>query len=151
MSPRPSRALALILLLGGVPAVAQNVVVTTPPPPPVPAFAPGVAIQQPVVARAGSPVLTGPVSAWPTGMVTYTSHYASPVVGSTAPVYGNAIVTTYSYTAVAPAPARYYVGLGTPGDFPFYGQPYGSPNDRWTWGYMSGERRLDRYYYPPVP
>jgi hypothetical protein len=104
-------------------------------------------VSQPVEA----PILTGPVSAWPTGTVIYSSHYAAPVVGTTTPVYGNAIAAPYSYTAAYPAPARRYVGLGTPGDFLFYGQPYGYPYDRWTWGAMSGRTGLDRYYYPPVP
>jgi hypothetical protein len=48
----------------------------------------------------------------------------------------------YSYYAAWPYPAREYVGYGF-NDFPFYGQPYGSPNDRWSWQSMS------RSYYAP--
>jgi hypothetical protein len=42
----------------------------------------------------------------------------------------------YSYYAALPFPARGYVGYGT-NDFPFYGRPYGSPSDPWTWPSMS--------------
>src|SRR5438309_8730762 len=56
----------------------------------------------------------------------------------------------YSYYAALPFPARGYVGLGS-NDFPYYGRPYGSPSDPWTWPYMSsGGWALARYYYPPV-
>jgi hypothetical protein len=48
----------------------------------------------------------------------------------------------YSYQAAWPFPARQYVGYGM-SDFPFYGQPYGSPSDRWSWQSMS------RSYYVP--
>lgn len=56
----------------------------------------------------------------------------------------------YSYYAAPGQPAREYVG---PSAFPFYGKPYGHPNDRWSWGYLSGgyQGALSRYYYPPVP
>ena len=59
-------------------------------------------------------------------------------------------VYTYSYYAAAPgSPARVYVG---PPQFPFYGKPYGHPNDRWSWQAMSdnGYGTLARYYYPPL-
>jgi hypothetical protein len=76
----------------------------------------------------------------------------APVIG--APVYYSSIyVPPYSYYAALPWPARGYVPYG-PGDgFPFYGEPYGHPYDRWTWPYLSGGyyRYLARYYYPPVP
>jgi hypothetical protein len=60
---------------------------------------------------------------------------------------------TYSYYA-APigVPARVYIGLGTPTDFPFQGQRYGHATDRWSWNSLMGQPdpRLLRYYYPPV-
>lgn len=74
---------------------------------------------------------------------------AAPVVyGGT---YSSFYVPPYSYYTAIPFPARGYVGYGY-NDFPFYGQPYGSRSDPWTWGYMSGAyaRGLARYYYPPV-
>ncbi len=58
----------------------------------------------------------------------------------------------YSYWAATPFPAREYVGFGS-NDFPYYGRPYGSPSDPWTWPYMSAAYQYDltaRYYYPPV-
>jgi hypothetical protein len=59
-------------------------------------------------------------------------------------------VLPYSYYAAFPNAPRIYVGYGA-NDFPFYGQPYGNPSDRWSWAYMTnGSRGLDRYYYPPV-
>jgi hypothetical protein len=60
---------------------------------------------------------------------------------------------TYSYYAAPPGfPARIYVGLGTVGDFPFYGQPYGRAYDRYSWSGMMGspDPRLVRYYSPPL-
>ncbi|WP_435015473.1 hypothetical protein TA3x_003013 [Tundrisphaera sp. TA3] len=86
----------------------------------------------------------GPVSLTPGvgyGYRGYASGY------STAPVYH------YSYYAVPnPAyPARAYVGLDTPVDFPFHGQAYGHPYDPWTWPYLANNGRgLARYYDPPV-
>ena len=48
-------------------------------------------------------------------------------------------------------PARVYVSYGTNDLFPYGGQPYGHPYDRWTWSALSGpDERLYRYYYPPV-
>lgn len=80
----------------------------------------------------------------------YSSSYVSPGYTSVAvPPPGGPVMAPYSYYAAAPMPARYYVGYGV-GDFPFHGQPYGHPNDRWTWSYMSGESRVSNYYYPPV-
>lgn len=78
-----------------------------------------------------------------------------PVGGSevvAAPVsYSSSYVPPYSYYAAYPLPARSYVGYGS-NDFPFYGRPYGSPSDRWTWAAMSSAPygTLARYYYPPV-
>jgi hypothetical protein len=57
----------------------------------------------------------------------------------------------YSYYAAAPFPAREYVGYGF-NDFPFYGKPYGSPNDRWSWNTMSQSSYVSRgTFYGPVP
>ncbi len=57
----------------------------------------------------------------------------------------------YSYYVSASAPARTYVPYGPGDQFFFTGQPYGSPNDRWSWYYMGGGTRyLARYYYPPL-
>ncbi len=58
----------------------------------------------------------------------------------------------YSYWAAIPFPAREYVGYGG-NDFPYYGRPYGSPSDPWTWPYLSAAYQYslsDRYYYPPL-
>ncbi|WP_406694926.1 hypothetical protein V5E97_28180 [Singulisphaera sp. Ch08] len=73
-----------------------------------------------------------------------------PVVAG--PTFANPFyVPPYSYYAAFPGPARGYEGYGT-NDFPFYGQPYGGPSDRWSWSAMSTDRfgGLARYYYPPV-
>jgi hypothetical protein len=55
----------------------------------------------------------------------------------------------YSYYAAPGVAAREYVGSV---EFPFYGRPYGHPNDRWSWANLSGgdQGSLARYYYPPV-
>ena len=60
------------------------------------------------------------------------------------------IVLPHSYYVTAPRPARVYVEYGPADRFPFYGRPYGSPNDRWSWYYMGGgpSRYLARYSYP---
>lgn len=79
-----------------------------------------------------------------------------------APVVGSAPIDVfdptsqphpYSYYITFPEPARTYVGLGEVDQFPFYGQPYGRPNDRWSWTGMMGNRAagLDRYYYQLLP
>jgi hypothetical protein len=67
--------------------------------------------------------------------------------------YSPAYVPPYSYYAAWPWPARGYVPYGPGDQFPFYGQPYGHPYDRWTWPYLGGgyNRYLARYYYPPIP
>ena len=67
--------------------------------------------------------------------------------GSLSPIW------PYSYYAAWPGPARGYVPYGPGDQFPFYGQPYGHPYDRWTWSYMGGgyNRSLARYFYPPIP
>jgi hypothetical protein len=64
-----------------------------------------------------------------------------------------AYVPPYSYTTAyqRSLPARIYVGYGDD-LFPFYGRPYGSPMDPWSWSAMSTSPNalLARYYYPPV-
>ena len=51
----------------------------------------------------------------------------------------------------SPLPAGTSVGNGAD-EFPFHGQPYGRPYDRWTWSTLSGSygQGLARYYDPPV-
>src|SRR4051794_35983345 len=49
--------------------------------------------------------------------------------------YPESIVPPYSYWAAYPFPARAYVAYGN-NDFPFYGTPYGSPSDPWSWPAM---------------
>jgi hypothetical protein len=57
----------------------------------------------------------------------------------------------YSYAAAFPHPAREYVPYSAGDIFPYRGQPYGHPYDRWTWTYLAGYNGLmSRYYYPPV-
>ncbi len=72
---------------------------------------------------------------------------------------GSSGATTYippysyslAYYRYPSQPARSYVGYGND-IFPFYGRPYGSPNDPWSWTAMSSypNALLARYYYPPV-
>lgn len=57
----------------------------------------------------------------------------------------------YSYYAAFPNRARQYVPYGPTDSFPFYGSPYGSINDRWSWSTLAGTSGAPRrYYYPPV-
>lgn len=79
----------------------------------------------------------------------------APVVGS-APVIGGDLAVPphpYSYYVTMPAPARTYVEYGAMDQFPFRGQPYGNPGDRWSWTGMmgNGAAGLDRYYYQLLP
>jgi hypothetical protein len=81
------------------------------------------------------------------------SRPATPVTAIGTPVYySSAYVAPYSYYVALPRPARGYVPYGASDTFAFYGNPYGRPNDPWTWPYMSGGNygNLARYYYPPV-
>jgi hypothetical protein len=59
---------------------------------------------------------------------------------------------SYSYWTAAyyGYPARIYIGLGSPAnDFPYFGQPYGSPSDPWSWPAMSGyPNGVPTRYYP---
>ena len=68
--------------------------------------------------------------------------------------YGTRYIPPYDYY-LAPygLPAREYVGLGTTGDYPFYGRAYGNPSSPWSWSALQNypDSRLVRYFYPPVP
>ena len=77
---------------------------------------------------------------------------AGPITSTSAPTPAQGQMLPYSYWVTAPQPARIYVQYGANDQFPFYGRPYGSPNDRWSWYYMGGgdRRYLARYYYPPL-
>jgi hypothetical protein len=88
----------------------------------------------------------GPVALTP-GVATFATAFGSPGYSGT-----GSYTPPYSYyAAIPPMPARIYVGYGDTG-FPFYGRPYGLPNDRWSWAAMSDRDQgvLARYYYPPV-
>lgn len=75
-----------------------------------------------------------------------------PYSGSTVPpMIGTAYSPPYSYFAAYPLPPRGYYGYGANDVFPFYGQPYGKPSDRWSWDAMGGSMASrTRYFYPPV-
>ncbi len=77
---------------------------------------------------------------------------AGPITTIFAPAPAQGRILPYSYWVTTPQPARIYVEYGANDRFPFYGRPYGSPNDRWSWYYMGGgdSRYLARYYYPPL-
>ena len=71
-----------------------------------------------------------------------------------APVYGSTNLPggfTYSYYGSWSGEPRVYQSYGPSDPFPYYGQPYGHAYDRYSWAAMSGENRLARYFYPPVP
>jgi len=56
-------------------------------------------------------------------------------------VYSPGFVPSYSYWTAAyyGYPPRSYVGYGSGyNDFPYYGRPYGSPSDPWSWPAMAG-------------
>jgi hypothetical protein len=65
----------------------------------------------------------------------YTHSYDSGGIGAYAPSY----VPSYSYWTAAyyGYPPRIYSGYGA-NDFPYYGRPYGSPSDPWSWPAMAG-------------
>ncbi len=71
------------------------------------------------------------------------------------PVSTHTYAPSYSYYTAAyyGYPPRTYVGLGSKAnDFPYYGRPYGSPSDPWSWpamaGYSSG---VPTRFYPVLP
>ncbi len=108
------------------------------------AATPGRARAQVVMARPATAVWSGGY-----GMVGGPS-LADPIVLGGAPV-GATPVYPYSYFAAYPGPARVYVGYGESDIFPYGGQPYGHPYDKWSWSYLAGYPDvLARYYYPPV-
>ena len=102
-------------------------------------------IGQPIVAGGpvGGAVVSGEV------LIGAPVSLAAPAV-TTPPVQSD--VLPYSYWVSAPSPSRVYVEYGSVDQFPFYGRPYGSPNDRWSWYNMGGgnSRYLAKYYYPPL-
>jgi hypothetical protein len=95
---------------------------------------------QVVVTGSGAPVTLTPG---------YRYGYASLYAGG--PIYyRSGYVPPYSYYVLPSwVPSRIYIG---PPEFPFFGQPYGHPYDRWTWTYTSSRYggALARYYYPPL-
>ena len=127
-------------------------------------------VSQPVVTEfvAGDPVLGGISQDQPvaTGelITPGTTPSITPVVTGevimSTPIWTPAPVVTgfpaqqqvlpYSYWVLAPNPSRVYVEYGEIDRFPFYGQPYGNPTDRWSWYYLGGgdSRYLAKYYYP---
>jgi hypothetical protein len=84
---------------------------------------------------------------------------AAAAVARTSP--GGIPASTYTYTpsysywtaAYYGYPPRTYVGLGGKSqDFPYYGQPYGSPSDPWSWPAMAGySKGIPTRYYPVLP
>ncbi len=103
-----------------------------------------------------APIVTGTFLGEPGGFVGRPviggSASAGPITTTFAPAPAQGRILPYSYWVTAPQPARIYVQYGANDQFPFYGRPYGSPNDRWSWYYMGGgdSRYLARYYYPPL-
>jgi hypothetical protein len=73
----------------------------------------------------------------------------SPFVGSA--MAGAVPSFPYSYYAAFPDRARQYVPYGAMDQFPYFGSPYGLPNDRWSWSTLAGTSGAPRrYFYPPV-
>jgi hypothetical protein len=67
--------------------------------------------------------------------------YGSWTVQGGTPTFTPAYVPSYSYWTAAyyGYPPRTYVGYGSAAnDFPYYGRPYGSPSDPWSWPAMAG-------------
>lgn len=103
-----------------------------------------------------SPVVLGTVDAG----VVYSSGYSGVVdltyTGGT--VLGSPVIlpagTPFPYSTASATlgqPARWYVPYGGDDTFLFNGgTPYGHAYERYTWGALSGESSLNRYFYPPV-
>lgn len=72
-------------------------------------------------------------------------NYSVPSYGAPRIIGTGTYFPAYGYpSAPYPLPARFYAGFGT-NDFPFHGQPYGSPSEPWNW------EGLGRYSaHPPV-
>jgi hypothetical protein len=88
---------------------------------------------------------------------TASGSYSVGTVASGGSIGGSAVSSSagqgrvFPYSYYVSSPSRIYVPYGPNDQFPFYGQPYGSPNDRWSWNYMGGSTRsLARYYFPPL-
>jgi hypothetical protein len=129
-------------------AVASPQPVTSPG---IPAGAAGSVTAQPAVVGGivGQTVLATGVTGTP--MVIQAGSVGVPE-GTMTTLPSQGPVLPYSYWVSAPSPARVYVEYGVGDPFPFYGRPYGSPGDRWSWYNMGGgsSRYLARYYYPPL-
>jgi hypothetical protein len=108
---------------------------------------------RPAEAQVAGGVVGPRVFTGPGGPVTLTPGYGYSgafAYRETPRVYSSGYVPPYSYYVLpASMPSRIYVG---PDVFPFYGRPYGHPNDRWSWSYMGNANGdvLARYYYPPL-
>src|SRR5690242_12194486 len=65
--------------------------------------------------------------------------YGSFVEVNGTPTFAPYYMPSYSYWTAAyyGFPPRIYAGYGY-NDFPYYGQPYGSPSDPWSWPAMAG-------------
>jgi hypothetical protein len=91
--------------------------------------------------------VAGPALA-PTVTVSYGTPGGIPAANYTyAPSYSYWTAAYYGY------PPRIYVGLGAEAnDFPYYGQPYGSPSDPWSWSAMAGYAAgIPTRYYVVLP
>jgi hypothetical protein len=77
-----------------------------------------------------------------TGLVTI-----PPLIYTNAPSYSYWTAAYYGY------PPRIYIGLGSSAnDFPYFGRPYGSPSDPWSWPAMAGyPNGVPTRYYPVLP
>jgi hypothetical protein len=71
------------------------------------------------------------------------------------PTFTPVYVPSYSYWTAAyyGYPPRLYIGLNAPADdFPYYGRPYGSPSDPWSWPAMAGyPNGVPTRYYLVLP
>jgi hypothetical protein len=77
----------------------------------------------------------------------YSAGTIPPATRTNAPSYSYWTAAYYGY------PPRTYVGLGSKAnDFPYYGRPYGSPSDPWSWPAMAGyPNGVPTRYYPVLP
>jgi hypothetical protein len=81
--------------------------------------------------------------------------YGSWVNRGGVPTFTPVYVPSYSYWTAAyyGYPPRLYIGLNSPADdFPYYGRPYGSPSDPWSWPAMAGyPNGVPTRYYLVLP